>query len=103
MTQVVSYRRAGRLLPRRAAGLRAGAVVLRPGNIIDWHSTKSREELLIAMQGLVRVEVKRPHRTPRRVPLKNGACLWLPPHTWHRVVNESTKLARYLYITAPAT
>lgn len=80
--------------------MRAGAVVLRPGNIMDWHSTKSREELLITLQGLVQVEVKRPHRTPRRVPLKNGACLLLPPHTWHRVVNAAKKSAHYLYITA---
>ena len=87
-------------MPRRAAGLRAGSVVLRPGKIMDWHSTKSREELLIALQGLVQVDIERPHRTPRRIPLKNGACLLLPPHTWHRVVNESTKPARYLYVTA---
>ena len=90
-------------MPRRAAGLRAGAVVLQPGKVMDWHSTKSREELLIALQGLVQVEVQRPHRTPRRIPLKNGACLWLPPRTRHRVVNAAKKPARYLYITAPAT
>lgn len=89
-------------MPRRAAGLRAGAVVLRPGKIMDWHSTKSREELLIALQGLVQVEVGRPHQTPRRIPLKNGACLLLPPHTRHRVVNAATKSARYIYVTAPA-
>lgn len=80
--------------------MRAGAVVLRPSKIMDWHSTKSREELLIALQGLVQVEVQRSHRPPRRIPLKNGACLWLPPHTRHRVVNAAKTPAHYLYITA---
>lgn len=103
LVYIGSYRRAGRVLPRRAKGLRAGVVVLRPAGAMDWHSTKSREELLIALKGQVQVEVQRPHRTPRRIPLKNGACLLLPPHTRHRVVNASTKPARYLYITAPAT
>ena len=95
-----TIRKAGRLIPHRAAGLRAGAVVLRPGKIMDWHSTKSREELLIALQGLVQVEVQRPHQTPRRITLKNGACLLLPPRTRHRVVNTGKKPAHYLYITA---
>ena len=67
---------------------------------MDWHSTKSREELLIALQGLVQVEVQRAQRTTRRIPLKNGACVLLPPHTRHRVVNTAKKPAHYLYITA---
>ena len=88
-------------MPRRTAGLRAGAVVLRPGEVMDWHSTKSREELLIALGGLVHVEVERlPRAAPRRIPLKNGTCLFLPPQTLHRVVNASTKPGRYVYVTA---
>ena len=96
-----TVRKAGRLLPRRAAGLRGGVVVLRPGEVMPWHSTKSREELLIALQGSLQVETQRSRRV-RRIPLRNGQWLLLPRQTLHCVVNTSTKSARYLYLTAPA-
>jgi len=101
ITLLASVRRAGRLLPRRAAGLRAGVVVLRPGEVMPWHSTKSREELLIPLRGSLRVESRRSRRV-RRIPLESGQCLLLPRQTLHRVINGSTKLARYMYVTAPA-
>ena len=96
-----SYLRAGRLVSRRAAGLRGGVVVLRPGEVMPWHSTKSREELLIVLRGSLRVDSRRSRRL-RRILLKSGQCLLVPRQTLHCVVNESTKPARYLYITAPA-
>jgi len=97
-----SYVRAGRLLPRRAAGLRAGAVALRPGEVMDWHSTKSREELLIALRGWLHVEIGRSRGAARRIRLKSGQRLFLPTHTLHRVVNRSSRQARYIYVTALA-
>ena len=99
---IASYRRAGRLVPRRAAGLRAGVVVLKPGGVIDWHSTRTREELLIALEGRCEVDIQRPRGTQRTIRLQHSQCLLLPSQTLHRVVNESTKPVRYLYITAPA-
>ena len=95
---VGSYQRAGRLLPRRAAGLRAGVVVLRPGEVMPWHSTKSREELLVALRGSLRVEVRRSRRM-RQMSLKSGHCLLLPRQTLHCVVNRSRKNAQYIYVT----
>ena len=99
--RVSSYRRGGRLVPYAARGLRAGSVALKRGEVMDWHSTDSREELLIALRGRVSVEVCDARRRIRRSLLRAGSCLFLPSRTTHRVVNRSRVEARYLYITAP--
>ncbi len=73
---------------------------------MDWHSTRTREEFLIALGGRVHVEVlmarKRLAVRRQRIPLHAGECLYLPPHTRHRVLNVSRAPARYIYVTAPA-
>jgi len=108
--QVRSYRRAGRLVPpsalsghrpggRRDRGLRAGSVVLTPGEVMDWHSTKGREELLILLSGRVQLEVDTQHRS--RFALRAGQCAYVPGRTKHRVLNRSSARATYVYVTAP--
>jgi mannose-6-phosphate isomerase-like protein (cupin superfamily) len=69
--------------------------------VMDWHSTRTREELLMALAGQVHVEVRASLRRVRRVVLKTGQCAFLAPHTLHRVINRSTAKASYLYVTAP--
>ena len=98
-----SWRRAGRLVPRAAPGLRARAVILPRGGLMDWHSTERREELIIALAGTVALEVL--GRSGRRTATRLGAgrCAFLGPATVHRVVNRSRAPARYLYVTAPAS
>ena len=99
--RVASYRRAGRLTPKRGRGsVRAGSVRLRPGAVMDWHSTRLREELLILLAGRADLEVDRPAGRIRCVALRAGQCAWLAPRTAHRVVNRSTATAWYLYVTA---
>ena len=98
-----SYDRDGRLVPPQARGLRARAVTLKPHGIMDWHSTKAREELVIALAGDVRIEVAAPSRRIHHVPLRRGQCAFLPAQTRHRVVNRSGGRARYLYVTAPVS
>ena len=100
--QVVSLRRAGRVIPRRTNGLRAAVVVLKPGALMDWHSTGSREELLIALAGQVQVTVRAASGRPRRAGLRAGQCAFLPRGTFHCVINRSMRSARYLYVTASA-
>ena len=99
---MVSYQRGGRLTPRRSQGLRAGSVVLSPGDVMDWHSTRTRQELLIALSGRVQVEWQFSPRQLKREPLKAGQCALLSAQTIHRVVNRSSTKAHYLYVTAPA-
>ena len=100
LSRVVSYHRAGRLVPLSARGLRARTVVLNAGQCMDWHSTHDREELLIALRGQVRVDVASSRITHHRR-LLAGHCLFIPQQTRHRVVNRSRRLAAYCYVTAP--
>ena len=99
--RLASLRKAGRVIPRRPRGLRAAVVTLAPGDVMEWHSTEEREELLIALGGRVAVDVDAASRGKRRVALASGHSLFLPHRTRHRVVNRSSSAARYLYVTGP--
>lgn len=92
----------GRVVPAQAKGLRAAVVGLRPGEVMDWHSTNTREELLVALAGWVRVEVRASSQKIQRLRLSAGSCSFLPTQTLHRVVNASRAIARYLYVTGAA-
>ena len=94
-----SYLRAGRLVPADGKSLRAGYVLLRPSDVMDWHSTRSREELLVVLAGRADLEVRVSNRV-RRIPLPQGQAVLLAAGTVHRVVNRSRRATRYLYITA---
>lgn len=133
-----SWRREGPVARAATKALRAGVVVLRPGGVMARHSTGEREELLIVLSGRVRLEADAlPACPPPRLPagrhglpalrrlsgqagpwrgrrarlvLSEGSGAFLPPRTWHRVVNPVSARAhgvthhrvsaRYLYVTA---
>ena len=97
-----SYQRDGRLVPRPARGLRARAVTLRPRGVMEWHSTRGREELVMALTGTLSIEVASSPPRVHRLSLQHGQCAFLPARTRHRVVNRSRGRARYIYVTAPA-
>ena len=101
--RVVSHARAGRLTPPRAKGLRAGAVRLAPGEIMEWHSTREREELIVVIAGRVALELQSIEGRRRIAPLAAGQSAFLPSHTLHRMVNRSRTAVHYIYITASAT
>ncbi|MBI3321566.1 MAG: cupin domain-containing protein [Candidatus Omnitrophica bacterium] len=102
ITRIRSYRRPGRLVPRREHGLRAASVILRPGEAMAWHSTRTREELLMMIGGRARLELCPSPQRSRSVPLRSGQCAWIPQQTIHRVVNRSATKVQYLYVTASA-
>lgn len=96
------YGRAGRLVARRSRGLRAGSVALKPGSAMPWHSTKSREELLIVFEGSVRLELIGRAGVKHRMVLPAGQCAWLARGTQHALINPGTRTARYVYVTGAA-
>jgi len=98
-----STRQAGRLVPPQAQGLRAAVVRLGRGQLMDWHSTRAREELLIALAGRVDLEIRLSARRVRRLSLGQHQSVFLPAQTLHRVVNRSETPARYIYVTASVT
>ncbi len=71
---------------------------LRPGARMDWHTTGSREELLILVQGGVVVETRAARRLHRQA-VSVGETLFLPPRVEHQVVNAGRRAARYIYVT----
>ena len=95
-------RKRGRLIPRRARGLRAGAVILKPGESVAWHSTRRREELITILAGRLSLEFLAARRRVRCLPLRSGQCAFVRAHTIHRMVNASRATARYMYVTGPA-
>ena len=96
------FGKAGRLVPRRPRGLRAGSVILKPGGAMPWHSTKNREELLIVLAGSVRLEVIGRAGNKRRIALPAGQSAWLAKGTEHAVANPGARAARYVYVTGAA-
>ena len=100
--RVGSSRQAGALVPRRQRGLRAAVVVLPAGGMMDWHSTRDREELLIVVRGIVRLETRTASTRVRSRRLPAGSCVWLPPRVRHRLVNPTRQSARYIFVTVSA-
>ena len=96
-----SFRRAGRLVPPSAVGLRARSVRLARGAVMPWHSTDGREELLLVLAGHVRLEFQTGQGRVRRLIVRAGQCAFLSAQTLHQVVNPSGAPANYLYVTAP--
>ena len=94
-----SYRRAGRLVPPASRRLRSRSMILKPGQSVEWHSTGSREELLIGISGTVTLEYRDGPRRVRRATLPAGGCLFLPHRIEHRVVNRALRMAHYIYLT----
>lgn len=108
-----TLRRPGRIVPVTAARLHGRVVILGPGQIMAWHSTGRREEVVMMISGTVRLEVREDARGKRvsaisptadavavvASDLRRSQCVFLPQQTVHRLVNRSRRPARYLYVT----
>lgn len=82
--------------PPETAGMRSGVVVLGPGESVGRHSTGSREELIVILEGKgeVRLEGAGP------LVVEAGMAAYLPPATAHDVVNRGEAPLRYVYVVA---
>lgn len=72
---------------------------LAPDDVMDWHSTGLREELIIALSGSLRLECRQSSNRISRTAVRAGECAFIPSRTWHRVLNASTRAGRYIYVT----
>lgn len=77
-------------------GVRAGRVVLEPQNQMHRHSTKANEEVIIPLSGVGQVIVGE-----KKVSLKHGEILYIPPYTEHEVINPFTEVFHYIYVVSP--
>ncbi len=94
-----SVQRAGRLIPREARRLRGRSIALNPGGVMPWHSTGTREEVLVVLSG--RLELRLGEDSDgRTVQLAAHHSVFLPRDTRHSLRNPARAIARYLYFTA---
>jgi mannose-6-phosphate isomerase-like protein (cupin superfamily) len=84
--------------PPETVTMRSGLVILQPGQTVGKHSTGTREEMLVILEGKgammfsdgLRLEVDPDH------------ILYCPPQTEHDVTNTGSGVLRYVYIVASA-
>ena len=84
--------------PPRNIALRSGMVVLKPGESVGTHNTKSYEELIVVLEGQGEM------RSTSSPPLAIGTELaaFCPSETEHDVANTGTTPLRYVYVVARA-
>jgi mannose-6-phosphate isomerase-like protein (cupin superfamily) len=75
--------------------LRAGSVVLAPGENVGEHTTSSREEALIVLSGTATVECK-----GEKFAVPHHHLAYIPPEALHNVFNETEAPVEYVYLTA---
>ncbi len=74
--------------------LRSGQITLIPGDSVSLHSTQEGEELIIPLSG--RGQLNGPGMD--RLPVEPGGMLFIPPQTWHTVVNTGDEPLVYVYV-----
>jgi len=76
-------------------GLRAGLVVLKPGECVGEHSTEHKEEVLIILKGKAGL-----YGAQKKISAREGSFVYIPPRIHHNVENIGRGLLKYVYITA---
>jgi mannose-6-phosphate isomerase-like protein (cupin superfamily) len=79
--------------------MRGGAVKLRPGESVGWHSTTEHEEALVVLRGKGTVKIER----KADVPVHENMLAYIPPATKHNVTNTGTELLEYVWVVAAIT
>lgn len=81
----------------QTGGMRGGAVKLKPGESVGWHSTSGNEEALVILHGSGAAHVE----GHPDVPLKENMLAYIPPATRHNVTNTGTQTLEYVWVVAP--
>ncbi|MBU1147572.1 MAG: cupin domain-containing protein [Candidatus Omnitrophica bacterium] len=86
-----------RLLDKNSgtAGIKAGHVILQPGESVGAHTTGEREEVIVVLKG--NGEAKAGKDSIFR--LGNDAVLYIPPKTDHDVKNNGDGELEYIFVT----
>jgi mannose-6-phosphate isomerase-like protein (cupin superfamily) len=76
--------------------MRSGVVVLGPGESVGRHSTGTREELIVVLEGRGEVRIE----GAAALAIEAGLAAYVPPATAHDVVNRGEVPLRYVYVVA---
>ena len=81
----------------QTSGMRGGAVKLKPGESVGWHSTGEQEEALVILHGTGAANLE----GQADVPVHEKMLAYIPPGTKHNVTNTGTEILEYVWVVAP--
>ena len=82
----------------QTAGMRSGVVVLASGESVGRHTTGTREEVIVVLEGRGEVRIE----GAAALAIEAGLAAYVPPATAHDVVNRGEAPLRYVYVVAEA-
>ncbi|MGH9745628.1 MAG: cupin domain-containing protein [Candidatus Acidiferrales bacterium] len=80
----------------QTSGMRGGAVKLKTGESVGWHSTGEHEEALVILHGAGAVNID----GQADVVVHERMLAYVPPRTKHNVTNTGTETLEYAWIVA---
>ncbi len=80
-------------------GMRSGCVMLKKGESIGEHSTDSKEEAIIILQGNAKIFYSK----NSWLRATKDSLVYIPANTLHNVKNIGGDLLRYVYVVSPVT
>lgn len=77
-------------------GIKAGHVILRPGENIGEHTTGNREEIIVILKGKGEARIGKTDA----VNIKKNEVLYIPPQAEHDIKNTGSGILEYIFITS---
>jgi mannose-6-phosphate isomerase-like protein (cupin superfamily) len=74
----------------------SGIVVLKKGEEVGVHKTDNVEEVIVVLKGEATIFVE----GKKYKKLKSPSVVYIPPNITHNVINNSSKVLKYIYITS---
>lgn len=84
--------------PPQTIGFRSGLVILEKGKVMEEHSTKRNEEVLVILEGRGEAIFNQGHSP---IIIQEGSILYIPPEAIHSIKNTGRKALKYIYLVAP--
>jgi quercetin dioxygenase-like cupin family protein len=84
--------------PPQSVSMRSGKVILKPGESVGEHSTKSNEELIIILEGEGQFLLD----DDQFLEFNADSVLYCPPNTKHNILNSGSTTLSYVYDVARA-
>ncbi len=75
--------------------MKAGKILLSPGEEVGWHVTEKREEIIFVLEGTATII-----ENDRTAEKKSGEIHHIKQGVRHNVVNKTTKGVEYIYVVA---
>ncbi|MBU0707595.1 cupin domain-containing protein [Patescibacteria group bacterium] len=81
--------------PPNSTKIKAGLVVLQPGQDVGEHITTNREEIIVVLEGTATAVIKDEAKI-----LEEKDCCYIPNNTVHNIKNQANTILKYYYIVS---